>query len=81
MARRSLIRKPLKEFFNDFAGAGAVLEPSPSQAVQGYAPTFLAVTGIMSALRGAKDFGLLSRICGVIMVPGVVPSCDKGQFP
>jgi len=25
--------------------------------------------------------GLLSRICGVILVPGVVPSCDKGQFP
>jgi hypothetical protein len=23
----------------------------------------------------------LSRICGVILVPGVVPSCDKGQFP
>jgi hypothetical protein len=25
--------------------------------------------------------GLLSRICGAILVPGVVPSCDKGQFP
>ena len=24
---------------------------------------------------------LLSRICGAILVPGVVPSCDKGQFP
>src|SRR5450759_5173676 len=24
---------------------------------------------------------LLSRICGVILVPGAVPSCDKGQFP
>jgi hypothetical protein len=27
------------------------------------------------------DLGLLSRICGAILVPGVVPSCDKGQFP
>ena len=26
-------------------------------------------------------FGFLSRICGVILVPGVVPSCDRGQFP
>src|ERR1022692_858489 len=25
--------------------------------------------------------GFLSRICGVILVPGVVPSCDRGQFP
>src|ERR1035437_7804278 len=24
---------------------------------------------------------LLSRICGAILVPGVVPSCDRGQFP
>ena len=29
---------------------------------------------------GCKS-GLLSRICGAILVPGVVPSCDKGQFP
>jgi hypothetical protein len=28
-----------------------------------------------------KKVGFLSRICGVILVPGVVPSCDKGQFP
>src|SRR5450432_2018136 len=26
-------------------------------------------------------FRLLSRICGVILVPGVVPSCDRGRFP
>ena len=25
--------------------------------------------------------GLLSRICGLIPVPGVVPSCDTGPFP
>ena len=28
-----------------------------------------------------KEKGLLSRICGVILVPGGVPSCDKGRFP
>ena len=28
-----------------------------------------------------KYLCLLSRICGVILVPGVGPSCDKGQFP
>src|SRR5450432_1358242 len=27
------------------------------------------------------EFRLLSRICGVILVPGVVPSCDRGRFP
>ena len=27
------------------------------------------------------EFGLLIRICGLILVPGVVPSCDKEQFP
>jgi hypothetical protein len=27
------------------------------------------------------DFGFLSRICGVILVLGVVPSCDTGRFP
>ena len=30
---------------------------------------------------GAYFFRLLSRICGLIPVPGVVPSCDTGQFP
>ena len=29
----------------------------------------------------ASKIRLLSRICGAILVPGVVPSCDKGQFP
>jgi hypothetical protein len=33
------------------------------------------------ASRGPFEISLLSRICGVILVPGVVPSCDKGQFP
>jgi hypothetical protein len=28
-----------------------------------------------------KDLALLSRICGVILVLGVVPGCDKGRFP
>jgi hypothetical protein len=27
------------------------------------------------------DLGLLSRICGAILAPGVVPDCDTGQFP
>ena len=27
------------------------------------------------------NIGFLSRICGVILVPGVAPSCDKGPFP
>src|ERR1035437_6251701 len=31
--------------------------------------------------RAPKPLCLLSRICGAILVPGVVPSCDKGQFP
>ena len=30
---------------------------------------------------GCFKFRFLSRICGVILVPGGVPSCDKGQFP
>jgi hypothetical protein len=30
---------------------------------------------------GLNYFGFLSRICGVILVPGVGPSCDTGQFP
>src|ERR1035437_2107588 len=30
---------------------------------------------------GTIRLSLLSRICGAILVPGVVPSCDKGQFP
>jgi hypothetical protein len=29
----------------------------------------------------AYYFSLLSRICGSIPAPGVVPSCDTGQFP
>ena len=29
----------------------------------------------------SSKIALLSRICGLILVPGVVPSCDKGQFP
>jgi hypothetical protein len=29
----------------------------------------------------AYDLPFLSRICGVILVQEVVPSCDKGQFP
>src|ERR1039457_1942972 len=34
-----------------------------------------------SAQQGIK-YGFLSRICGVILVPGVVPSCDiiEGKF-
>src|SRR5438552_6739023 len=31
--------------------------------------------------RLAYNKCLLSRICGVILAPGVVPSCDTGQFP
>src|SRR5579859_2692778 len=27
------------------------------------------------------EFPLVSRICGVILVLGAVPSCDKGRFP
>ena len=34
-----------------------------------------------SGRRHSMQEGFLSRICGVILVPGVVPSCDKGQFP
>jgi hypothetical protein len=33
------------------------------------------------AVVSERKFRLLSRICGAILVPGVVPSCDKGQFP
>jgi hypothetical protein len=29
----------------------------------------------------SSEIDLLSRICGLIPVPGVVPSCDTGQFP
>jgi hypothetical protein len=32
-------------------------------------------------IRDLNEDRLLSRKCGVILVPGVVPSCDKGQFP
>jgi hypothetical protein len=28
-----------------------------------------------------KNIRLVSRISGLILAPGVVPSCDKGQFP
>jgi hypothetical protein len=28
-----------------------------------------------------KEIRLLSRICGVTLVPGGAPSCDKAQFP
>ena len=39
-------------------------------------------TGVMVQLNTTTSLNsLLSRICGVILVPGVVPSCDKGQFP
>ena len=30
---------------------------------------------------GCIDFGLLSRICGLILAPVVFPSCDRGRFP
>ena len=38
------------------------------------------LTGRCSAVR-PLEICFLSRICGVILVLGVVPGCDKGQFP
>ena len=38
-------------------------------------------TEYLSQPRQNVLFSLLSRICGLIPVPGVVPSCDTGQFP
>src|ERR1035437_9142242 len=40
-------------------------------------------TGVVAAPAPERiiEKSLLSRICGVILVPGGVPSCDKGQFP
>src|SRR5450759_977694 len=40
---------------------------------------YLASLGLESLT--VCHFRLLSRICGAILVPGVAPSCDKGQFP
>ena len=50
------------------------------------AVTTVGVCGIFAVESQRKTFelhqlGFLSRICGVILVPGVVPSCDRGQFP
>ena len=36
---------------------------------------------IVEVGKGVNKLSLLSRICGVILVPEVVPGCDKGQFP
>jgi len=52
----------------------------------GAAPTsasawFSRVSAIGDRGRGPLQKTFLSRICGVILVPGAVPSCDKGQFP
>jgi hypothetical protein len=44
--------------------------------LEGSAPT---KNQALAALR--KFFGILSRICGWILVPEVAPSCDTGQFP
>ena len=38
-------------------------------------------SGFKYTLHRPRDFSLLSRICGVILVPEGVPSCDKGRFP
>jgi hypothetical protein len=34
-----------------------------------------------SQTERAEFFQMLSRICGEILVPGVVPGCDIGRFP
>jgi len=41
----------------------------------------IAAQSVRLAEQAAKEKRFLSRICGVILVPEVVPSCDKGQFP
>jgi hypothetical protein len=41
----------------------------------------LGNNGDIKKERWQDEKHFLSRICGVILVPGVVPSCDKGQFP
>jgi len=56
-----------------------------------YKPETLAGVKFLDVLRQEEELDwtflspsylcLLSRICGGILVPGVVPSCDKGQFP
>src|SRR5450759_1140120 len=60
------------------AGAGMPLGTVPlsdSSTGSGVSPTILPIDS------ATEPLGLLSRICGAILVPGVVPSCDKGQFP
>src|SRR5664280_209654 len=44
-------------------------------------PELLSMNCLMAGMVPVMTLGFLSRICGVILVPGVVPSCDKGQFP
>ncbi len=35
----------------------------------------------VTSLFAAMDVGLLSRICGLILAPAIVPSCDTARFP
>src|ERR1022692_3792304 len=66
------------------------------ESLGSFSTRFSSLTGLSpaafrgEALRIFGGFGVrwplyyirfLSRICGVILVPGVVPSCDRGQFP
>ena len=50
-------------------------------AVAGFKKNLWLVVAALAGHGIFDFFPLLSRICGEILVPGGVPSCDKGQFP
>ena len=84
-AIRFLSIEPLLEDLGDFDLSGIHWVIVGGESGHGARPMEQAWVGRILKLCTTKDvdffFSLLSRICGVTPVLGVVPSCDKGQFP
>jgi len=70
----------------DFSAlAGPIYDPQtydPATRIrQAFPGNLIPANRIDPVAKQLIDFCLLSRICGEILAPAVVPSCDKGQFP